>query len=349
MKRPKGWFAGATCGAALAALFVMIVVIAVGNLWFLNFIHVLSSLLWTGIDLYMGFVLGPILRRLDLPVRRGIVMQLTPRTLFLMPAVSIIAGTTGWFLAVQLGYTALEWPAYGWVAAALTLVTLMTILGLGFLTPVNVWVCLELQKREPDLKRIGYLDAVVFLRGRGARRDADRDHRRHDAVSRRHLSGVTIRPAPPPDVPARPRGPPAPIAGWRARPPTVALPQRPSCSGGRPERIATRMSSSTSRRPGMLSPRGMRDLPHAVAAVDGDAVGRGAHVAFGASDDGDAEMRLVRRQIAARPRHRRRSRCGPAFRPWPSPATRRAAPCAICFGAPRSLMPKCHSSESKWS
>ena len=32
----------------------------------------------------------------------------------------------------------------------------MTILGLGFLTPVNVMVCLELQKPEPDLKRIGF-------------------------------------------------------------------------------------------------------------------------------------------------------------------------------------------------
>ena len=140
---------------ALAALAVTTAAIAIDNLWFLNFIHVLSSLLWTGVDLYMGFVLGPILRRLDLSARREIVRQLTPRTLFLMPAVSIISGTTGWFLAVQLGYTALDWPAYGWVAAALTLVTLMTILGLGFLTPVNVMVCIELQKREPDLKRIG--------------------------------------------------------------------------------------------------------------------------------------------------------------------------------------------------
>ena len=85
---------------------------------YLNFIHVLSSLLWTGVDLYMGFVLGPILRRQDLSVRRNIAMQLTPRTLFLMPAVSIISGTTGWFLAVQLGYAALPWPAFGWVAAA---------------------------------------------------------------------------------------------------------------------------------------------------------------------------------------------------------------------------------------
>jgi hypothetical protein len=75
--------------------------------------------------------------------------------LFLMPAVSIISGTSGWFLAVMLGYTALDWPAYGWVAAALTLVVLMTIQGLGFLTPVNVMVCLELQKPTPDMKWIG--------------------------------------------------------------------------------------------------------------------------------------------------------------------------------------------------
>jgi hypothetical protein len=140
---------------ALAAIAVMIAAIVIGNLWLLNFIHVLSSLLWTGIDLFMGFVLGPILRRVELPVRREIVRRLTPRTLFLMPAVSIISGTTGWFLAVRLGYTALDWPAYGWVAAALTLVVLMTIQGLGFLTPVNVMVCLELQKPAPDMKWIG--------------------------------------------------------------------------------------------------------------------------------------------------------------------------------------------------
>jgi hypothetical protein len=139
---------------ALAAIVAMIAVIVAGNIWLLDFVHVFSSLLWTGVDLFMGFVLGPILRRVDLSVRREIVRRLTPRTLFLMPTVSIISGTTGWFLAVQLGYTALDWPAYGWVAAALILVTLMTIQGLGFLTPVNVYVCLQLQKPEPDMRKI---------------------------------------------------------------------------------------------------------------------------------------------------------------------------------------------------
>jgi hypothetical protein len=35
------------------------------------------------------------------------------------------------------------------------LVVLMTIQGLGFLTPVNALVCLELQKTELDLNKIG--------------------------------------------------------------------------------------------------------------------------------------------------------------------------------------------------
>ena len=141
---------------ALAAIAAMIAVIVAGNIWLLDFVHVFSSLLWTGVDLFMGFVLGPILRRVDLSVRREIVKRLTPRTLFLMPTVSIISGTTGWFLAVALGYTALDWPAYGWVAAALILVTLMTIQGLGFLTPVNVYVCLQLQKPKPDMTKISF-------------------------------------------------------------------------------------------------------------------------------------------------------------------------------------------------
>jgi hypothetical protein len=141
---------------ALSAIAVMIAVIVAGNIWFLDFVHVFSSLLWTGVDLFMGFVLGPILRRVDLSVRREIVRRLTPRTLFLMPTVSIISGTTGWFLAVALGYTALDWPAYWWVATALILVTLMTIQGLGFLTPVNVYVCLQLQKPDPDMSKISF-------------------------------------------------------------------------------------------------------------------------------------------------------------------------------------------------
>ena len=148
---------------ATTALAVMVGAIVWNNLWFLNFVHVFSGLLWTGIDLFLGFVLAPILRTVDPVVRGAITSRLTPRTLFLMPTIAIITGTTGWFLAVDLGYTQLAWPHYAWVAAALALVTLMTIVGLGILTPTNVIVCLELQKQKPDLDRIGGLMRRYFF------------------------------------------------------------------------------------------------------------------------------------------------------------------------------------------
>ncbi len=146
-----------------AALVVMIAVIASRRLWWLNFMHVFCGLLWTGIDLFMGFVLGPILRVIELPARKAVLLRLTPRTLFLMPALAIITGTTGWYLAADMGFTALNWPHYAWVVAALVLVALMTIQGLGYLLPTNLRVCLELQRHTPDNVRIAKLTNRYFL------------------------------------------------------------------------------------------------------------------------------------------------------------------------------------------
>ncbi|MGA8614796.1 MAG: hypothetical protein WB760_24615 [Xanthobacteraceae bacterium] len=148
---------------AAAALAVMIVVIVSRQLWYLNFVHVFCGLLWTGIDLFMGFMLGPILRAVDISARRAVLLRLTPRTLFLMPTLAIITGTTGWYIAQDLGFTALPWPEYGWVAAALALVALMTLQGLGYLLPANLRVCLELQKDKPDNARISALTNHYFL------------------------------------------------------------------------------------------------------------------------------------------------------------------------------------------
>ena len=85
------------------ALVVMIAAIISHGLWFLNFLHVFAGLLWTGIDLFMGFVLGPILRVVELPARKAVLLRLTPRTLFLMPTLAIVTGTTGWYLAEDMG------------------------------------------------------------------------------------------------------------------------------------------------------------------------------------------------------------------------------------------------------
>jgi hypothetical protein len=150
-------------GYAIVALAVMTVAIASHNHWFLNFVHVMDGVLWTGIDLFMGFIIGPILGRVPMPLRREIIVRLVPKTLFLMPTLSIITGTTGWYLAKDLGFLDVPWPQFGWVVAALTLVVLMTIQGVGYLLPTNLRVCLQLRRPDPDFARIGRMMRSFFI------------------------------------------------------------------------------------------------------------------------------------------------------------------------------------------
>jgi len=122
--------------------------------WLLNFVHVVTGVLWTGIDLFMGFVVGPIMRKMDPGSRRALTVRLVPRMLFLMPTLSIVTGTSGWFLAEQLGYFDLAAPARYWVIAAVVILVVLTVQGIGFLLPTNVRVYLELRKERPDPQRI---------------------------------------------------------------------------------------------------------------------------------------------------------------------------------------------------
>jgi hypothetical protein len=131
--------------------------------WFLNFVHVIAGVLWTGIDLFMGFVIGPIMRSVAPQVRREITIRLVPRTLFLMPTLSIITGTAGWYLAKDLGFLDAPWPQFAWVVAALALIVAMTVLGLGYLLPTNLRVCIELRRPDPDFARIGGMMRRFFM------------------------------------------------------------------------------------------------------------------------------------------------------------------------------------------
>ncbi len=153
------WWNLVWCACALA---VMLAVIYSQHLQALNFLHVAAGLLWTGIDLFMGFVIGPILRSLPFEMRRAVMTRLTPKTLFILPVLAIITGTTGWSLAGQMGYLDLAYPAYWWIVAALVIVTLLTIQGLGILLPTQLLVYRELIKPEPDRARIAALSANYF-------------------------------------------------------------------------------------------------------------------------------------------------------------------------------------------
>ncbi|MGH6725722.1 MAG: hypothetical protein ACREB8_04155, partial [Pseudolabrys sp.] len=136
--------------AAVAALAVMTAAILGTNLWFLDFVHVMTGALWTGIDLFMGFVIGPVLRRVSLDTRRAMIAGIIPRTLILMPTLSIVTSTSGWFLAQRMGFLGAPFPQFYWVIAALLIVTVLTVQGLGYLLPMNLKLYFEIQKSAPD-------------------------------------------------------------------------------------------------------------------------------------------------------------------------------------------------------
>jgi uncharacterized membrane protein len=152
------------CALAFA---VLAVVVWLDDRWALNFVHVMCGVLWTGIDLFMGFVVGPVMRSLPPPARRAMIVRLMPKTLFLLPTLAILTTTAGWYHARQLGFLDLPYPQYGWVLAALLIVTVLTVQGFGVLLPANLLVYLEMRKPQPDLPRIGrlmrrYVYAVAF-------------------------------------------------------------------------------------------------------------------------------------------------------------------------------------------
>src|SRR2546423_15639022 len=74
----------------------MLLAMSLHSVYLLNWVHVLSGVLWTGADLFMGFIIGPVLRSLDMRSRMAGIGYLGPRTLLYFPIVGLTAGTAGW-------------------------------------------------------------------------------------------------------------------------------------------------------------------------------------------------------------------------------------------------------------
>jgi hypothetical protein len=155
--------------AAVFALVMMVLAIQYGSDWLLNFLHVMTGALWTGIDLFMGFVVGPVLKRLPLEGRRAVISGLVPRTLFLngdgqhhLLDHRLVPRQTNGFSrcrlpGVPLGHRGPRHrndPDYP---------------GTGILLPTNLRLYFELQKPNPDSAKIGrwmrWFVAVVAIQG----------------------------------------------------------------------------------------------------------------------------------------------------------------------------------------
>jgi uncharacterized membrane protein len=132
----------------------LIAAILTANFLFLNYVHIFSSILWTGTDIFMAFLLGPILRNVSLSTRKEVISWLMPKMVFFMPTVSAVTTTAGYFLASKMGLITLQPPTIYWISAVLVIVTVMMIQGLGILLPTNLRVYFELRKSESDMLKI---------------------------------------------------------------------------------------------------------------------------------------------------------------------------------------------------
>lgn len=134
---------------SLVTLFVplvaLVLVLAYGNLLALNYLHVLTGGTWTGIDLFMGIVMGKILKDLDPPARTQVIKKLVPLMLFLMPALATVAITSGINLASQLGMLTFASPM---IVAAVVIVIILSVQGFGILMPTEIRIFLELRKKR---------------------------------------------------------------------------------------------------------------------------------------------------------------------------------------------------------
>ena len=135
-------------------IIALVVAILSANLLLLNYIHVFTANLWTGTDIFMAFLLGPVLRNVSLSTRKEVISWLMPKMVFYMPTVAAVTTTAGYFLASKMGLITLNPPVVYWISVVLVIVSIMFIQGLGILLPTNLRIYFEMRKNKPDISRI---------------------------------------------------------------------------------------------------------------------------------------------------------------------------------------------------
>ena len=143
-------------------LALTITAIATDTRWGLDFLHVVGGGLWTGIDLFVGFIVGPIIGRMSIAARVEFSSRFMPKMLLLMPTLVIMTLAGGWQLARHLGNLNAGYPQHGWLVASYIVVGVMTVIALGLLEPANLAVLFELRKPRPNGERIGRLMRIFI-------------------------------------------------------------------------------------------------------------------------------------------------------------------------------------------
>jgi hypothetical protein len=149
---------------------VLIVAIAANNFYALEFLHVAFGGAWTVLDLFLGFVLGPILGKMSVPARIQLTTRLMPKMVIIMPVLVTVTLAAGWQLGIVLGTVDSSYFLHDWIVASYVVVGVMAVIALGLLEPANVAVLIELKKPQPDfavierlMKRFIYSAGVIGI------------------------------------------------------------------------------------------------------------------------------------------------------------------------------------------
>jgi hypothetical protein len=121
-------FAGAVVAVPFLALAASL---ATDDVRHLTYVHVMTGVLWTGIDLFVGLIVGPVVGSMTPEQRAGFFRRFTPKMTFLMPVLATVTIVGGIVLARRLGHLPNADPWLALMTAA-TLVPVVVLVGLQF-------------------------------------------------------------------------------------------------------------------------------------------------------------------------------------------------------------------------
>lgn len=152
----------------VAVLAGLVISIAGNWQWALDFFHVVGGGLWTGIDLFVGLVIGPIMGSMPIPARIEFSKRFMPKMLLIMPTLVTVTLASGWQLARSLNTISVSYPQHWWLTASFIVVGVLSVIALGLLEPANVAVLFELRKPQPNgaliarlMRRFVYASGVI--------------------------------------------------------------------------------------------------------------------------------------------------------------------------------------------
>jgi len=116
-------------GIVVVALSALGYALTVASIQQHTYVHVMAGVLWTGVDVFMGVVLGPVVGGLDDEESAAFFGRLTPKTFFFLPAMAVVTIGSGLPLAVEKGF--FEGASAPWLAlfTAVNVIPILLLIG----------------------------------------------------------------------------------------------------------------------------------------------------------------------------------------------------------------------------